>query len=294
MIGSRVVGSRGSSEAVRRDDATHVKPQPHLVDRCFFASCDASTRQQVPAGRRYMAMDEPRDTPMGDADAVVPDATTALVLSEDEQRVLALYDRLRELQLQIALLGAQKDAPHDHNDDDDDDDNNNLEAARDRLLDARAAYVLRNEVIDSVLSVNPVLKAVHGATRASPIERDLLPAVEQRDDASQAVAQQAGARRAVLERHVAVAAESCRVRRQNQALAEQLHRQLAEAVEDDSAGGDKNNDTHDDELTQLQQELKASRQRWKLIKGTASAVVVGSGVDWARDPELQNLVLDPE
>lgn len=47
-------------------------------------------------------------------------------------------------------------------------------------------------------------------------------------------------------------------------------------------------------MARLQGELKASRQRWKVMKGTASAVVAGSGVDWARDDELREMVLDPE
>lgn len=49
-----------------------------------------------------------------------------------------------------------------------------------------------------------------------------------------------------------------------------------------------------DEIAKLEQELKASRQRWKVMKGTASAVVAGSGVDWVKDGELRDIVLDPD
>lgn len=48
------------------------------------------------------------------------------------------------------------------------------------------------------------------------------------------------------------------------------------------------------EMARLEAEMKASRQRWKVMKGTASAVVVGSGVDWSRDEALRDVVLDPE
>lgn len=41
-------------------------------------------------------------------------------------------------------------------------------------------------------------------------------------------------------------------------------------------------------------ELRESRQRWRMMKGMTSAVVAGSGVDWARDEELRALVLDAE
>ena len=46
-----------------------------------------------------------------------------------------------------------------------------LAAAQDALLDARARYKLRNDAVELVMSADPVLKAVHGGTNASPIER---------------------------------------------------------------------------------------------------------------------------
>jgi hypothetical protein len=46
-----------------------------------------------------------------------------------------------------------------------------IEAAQEALLETRARYVLRNDVAESVLSVKPVLQAVHAGSRASPIER---------------------------------------------------------------------------------------------------------------------------
>ena len=43
--------------------------------------------------------------------------------------------------------------------------------ARNELLDTRGQYILRNRVVESVLSANPILKAVHNGTDASPVER---------------------------------------------------------------------------------------------------------------------------
>ena len=48
------------------------------------------------------------------------------------------------------------------------------------------------------------------------------------------------------------------------------------------------------QMDRLEAQLKASRQKWKVIKGTASAVVAGSGVNWVEDDELRDIVLDPE
>lgn len=46
-----------------------------------------------------------------------------------------------------------------------------LRDAQDELLHARASYSLTNSAIENVLVVNPILRAVHSATEASPVER---------------------------------------------------------------------------------------------------------------------------
>jgi hypothetical protein len=48
------------------------------------------------------------------------------------------------------------------------------------------------------------------------------------------------------------------------------------------------------EIRHLEGQLKGSRQRWRVMKGITSGIVAGSGVDWARDEALRDLVLDPE
>lgn len=47
-------------------------------------------------------------------------------------------------------------------------------------------------------------------------------------------------------------------------------------------------------LEELEEELKVTKQRWRMMKGTASAMVAGSGLDWSRDEDLLELVLDEE
>lgn len=46
-----------------------------------------------------------------------------------------------------------------------------IREAQDRLLEARASWMLRNDVVESAMMVNPIIKAVHRGTDASPIER---------------------------------------------------------------------------------------------------------------------------
>lgn len=98
--------------------------------------------------------------------------------------------------------------------------------------------------------------------------------------------------RRISDELTAVQVESVQISRRNVELASKVL-QLAEAA------GRTNSDSADDpavreEISKLEAEVKASQQRWKIMKGTASAVVVGSGVDWVAKPELRDVVLDPD
>ncbi|KAM0483028.1 hypothetical protein ACHAPX_002473 [Trichoderma viride] len=221
------------------------------------------------------------DEPMTGVDG----GESRLPLSEDETRVLELYDKLQELRLEIAIINAQQ-AGRNY------DDESNITEAQDALLTARARYRLRNDAIESVMMANPILKAVHNGTQASPIERDLFPYVQERDETSISVAQHADSMTKLRDDLTDVQVQSIRVCRQNMeltselfALAEQAKQKKAVRVDDPRV---------QQEIEKLTREVKTSRQRWRVMKGVASGVVAGSGVDWAKDEDLRNIVLDPE
>lgn len=46
------------------------------------------------------------------------------------------------------------------------------------------------------------------------------------------------------------------------------------------------------QLDALKAESKREKAKWETIKSVVSATIVASGVDWARDEDLQRLVLD--
>lgn len=46
------------------------------------------------------------------------------------------------------------------------------------------------------------------------------------------------------------------------------------------------------QLAELEAEHKRSKAKWDTMKNIASAVVVGSGVNWAENKSLSDLVLD--
>lgn len=114
------------------------------------------------------------------------DEESHLPLTEDEEKALALYDRLQELRLEIAIINAQRAYRGGMNEPDRwalnlwtdhgigepaTPTEEETRQAQSDLLKARAKYVLRNNVIDSVMIANPTLKAVHNGTDASPVER---------------------------------------------------------------------------------------------------------------------------
>ena len=68
-------------------------------------------------------------------------------------------------------------------------------------------------------------------------------------------------------------------------LAEQANTLRKEDIEDPTARK---------QLDELEEQVKASKQKWRIMKGTASGTIVGSGVDWARDEKLLEIVLDRE
>ncbi|TFB05548.1 hypothetical protein CCMA1212_001861 [Trichoderma ghanense] len=200
-----------------------------------------------------------------------------LPLSEDETKVLELYDRLQELRLEIAIINAQQAGIKDDED---------ITAAQNALLTARARYRLRNDAIEAVMMANPILKAVHSGTQASPIER------HQRDETSISVAKHADSLTELRRDLTSVQVQSIRVCRDNVKLTAQLF-ELAEQTKQRKAVRLDDPDVQR-EMDKLTREVKASRQRWKVMKGVASGIVAGSGVDWVADEELRNIVLDPE
>ncbi|KAI0490104.1 centromere protein H (CENP-H)-domain-containing protein [Xylaria cf. heliscus] len=214
------------------------------------------------------------------------EAPAPLLLSDEEKRVLELHDKLQQLQLEIALLKAQ------HNYVPDTTSGRTIEEAQKELLDSRARYTLRNEVVASVVSANPILQAVHNGTKASPIERDLLPLLTDRDAASSTLASQTTEYHSLLSDLTDVESRSLRLSRENVALAERLLG-LAKQTDQGKAELLSSDSDHAVEIAGLEAELKGSRRRWRVLKGTASAIVAGSGVDWARDVELRDIVLDP-
>ncbi|KAK2626615.1 hypothetical protein QTJ16_003790 [Diplocarpon rosae] len=209
------------------------------------------------------------------------------LLTDDERRVLDVYDRLDELQLEIALLKAQGVLSKGQSEEASEE---NIAAAEQDLLKAKSLYLLRGNVIQSVLVATPILKAIHAGNKATVIEQDLLPLIQKRDQLSIKLTALSTQVRTARNELTNLEAENVRIARTNAELAtkmlaliEDASTKRTEEIEDSKLRA---------QLGDLQNKMKLSRRRWRIIKGTASATIAGSGIDWARDPELLDIVLD--
>ncbi|KAJ6446143.1 centromere protein Cenp-H [Purpureocillium lavendulum] len=223
------------------------------------------------------------DVPMADVD----ENEDHLPLSTDEERALQLYDTIQQLRLEIAIINSQ----FAHTSVEPESSDEITEQIRQDLLDARALFKLRQDAVDTVMMANPILKAVHNGTDATPVERDLVPYVERRDDAAIAVSKHASAMETLRGELTQVQAETALAVAKNVELtaelldlADQVKRKQRGNLDDPRLQGD---------VQRLDEQVRASRRRWQVVKGVASGIVAGSGVDWARDSELRDVVLDP-
>jgi len=124
------------------------------------------------------------------------------------------------------------------------------------------------------------------------LSRDLLPLIHKRDASSIAVTKLSTQIKKGKQELRQIEIENINIGRENAQLAAQM---IALAAE---ANNQRKEDITDPKLRQqldeLEAEMKLSRQKWRVMKATASAAIVGSGVDWARDPQLLKVVLDED
>lgn len=83
--------------------------------------------------------------------------------------------------------------------------------------------------------------------------------------------------------HIVTARKNAELATTMLALAEEANTERKEDIDDPKER---------QQLDELEASMKTSRQRWRIMKGTASATIAGSGIDWARDPNLLEIVLD--
>ena len=122
--------------------------------------------------------------------ATKDDSRDILDLSDNETLILQLYDQIQEQELERALLeegmhrlclnlaknnnpANTKKCPADSEEEPPslEDVEEQLPIAERELLEARATYTVRQKVIETVLTTDPMLKSVHSTSSTSPAKR---------------------------------------------------------------------------------------------------------------------------
>ncbi|PGH18043.1 hypothetical protein AJ79_00669 [Helicocarpus griseus UAMH5409] len=225
--------------------------------------------------------------------ALVELATTStkgvLSLSRKELKVLELYDRIQEQELETALLSQEYTEPSSDDDDDDDDiEDDQLAEAERELLEARSTYSVKRKAVETVLITDPSIQSVHAVSN-SPAERALLPLINRRDLLSLIYENLSRAQTSCLRALSDAKVDNTKITEKNQELVQTLlgltsgEKSWREEITDPNLRS---------QLETLEAECKKEKANWVTIKRVVSAVIVASGVDWAEDEELHNLVVD--
>ncbi|KAH7400571.1 centromere protein H (CENP-H)-domain-containing protein [Phaeosphaeria sp. MPI-PUGE-AT-0046c] len=217
------------------------------------------------------------------ADLLQTNHSDAFAFSQTEQLALHLYDQLRELELEQSLIQAQQS---------DDELQGQLTIAQREVMDAKAEYEIRNRVDLNALVMDPVLKAVHGGERTGFAEKRIFPMIAENDTISM-IHGSVSSKLVSTQRAISTAAQAniiaSRKNRELSAtmldLAEQMKAQTANDIEDPRLRA---------KVSAVEKELKDSRRKTKTLKGVLSAMIVGSGINWAADETLTELVMDDE
>jgi len=217
------------------------------------------------------------------------DPHDALVLSQKEEQILRLHDKLKELELERAILAAR--ATHGANQSPEPDVAQQVSAAERELLETRGRHTVKRKMVDGVVTADPILRAVHGGDDLLPTERALLPLINRRDVLSMVHENLFNSLTSIQEAQTTAEVANIRALKRNQRLAAEL----LELTSRLSAQKEEITDTAlRGRFQEIEAETKRQRAQWRMLKSMTSAMVVASGVDWARDDKLCSLVMDDE
>ncbi|KAK2731803.1 hypothetical protein FQN55_004439 [Onygenales sp. PD_40] len=204
-------------------------------------------------------------------------------LSRTELQLLECYDRIYEQELELALLTQDYTEPTPE-----DDVEGQLEEAERKLLEARASYSVKRKAIETVLMTEPTIQSVHSVS-SSPAERALLPLINRRDVLSLVYENLSRAHASTLQDIADAEIENIRGTKKNQELVQTL---LALTSEEKPWREEITDPKIRSQLEALEAENKTANANWVTIKRIVSAAIVASGVDWADDEKLHDLVID--
>ncbi|KAL9130880.1 MAG: hypothetical protein Q9217_001030 [Psora testacea] len=228
------------------------------------------------------------------AQVAADQAGDTLPFYEIEGQILALWDQLNELKLEKALLDAQVEPgePQGNQILTDEEFVKELELAERQCLNARTNYMLRQSVVEDTIIASPILNAIHAGSNATGTERTLQPLLNRRDVLGVVSTNLASSLSTTIKATSKMVAENLITMNKNRALVVSLIN-LTDRIKDRSDAVTQQPEVNT-RLNDLREEAETAREQWRIMKNVVGAVIAGSGVDWAQDGTLIDLVLDPE
>ena len=165
-----------------------------------------------------------------------------------------------------------------------------LDLAQKECLEARAEYVLRESVIADAIVAGPILNAIHAGTNATATERTLRPLLDRRDILQVASTNLASSLQSIRGETSQLAANTIAAMDRNRSLAAAVSG-LAEKIKVQNEAVRRQPELHK-RVEEVRIEAATAQDQWGIMKSVVAAVVAGSGIDWAQDDALRDLVLE--
>ncbi|KAI5800944.1 centromere protein H (CENP-H)-domain-containing protein [Pyronema domesticum] len=153
-----------------------------------------------------------------------------------------------------------------------------------QLIEATANLKLKEMMIEATLAGDPVLGAIYPKEDASGRQRSLLPLLSRRDLLSSTHAHLSSL---LLHRQTSLTSL------QTSTISLSLrNKELAAQILELSQQREKEKEIHKTgEYKKAEEAYKAAKRKWDVTSGVTRAIVVESGVDWARDEGLRVVVV---
>jgi Centromere protein H (CENP-H) len=207
-------------------------------------------------------------------------------LTPKEAHLLSLIAQQRELALQLAVLKAYTTTrlpTHDPTPQE-------LSTAQEAFTTAHAQHTLRQRILTRAQTAAPLAAATHAPETADP---RLVTGLRTRDTLAML---QSVALTAVTDARASLA-ETARKGRKvmgaNERAAERMLGMVAQVGDEEGQLGRVSEEMRG-RIESEEGAVKKARAEWRVMKGVVGGVVVGSGVDWASDETLCELVMEAE
>ena len=152
--------------------------------------------------------------------------------------------------------------------------------------------MLRSSVVDATIIAGPTLNAIHAGENASSTERALKPLLDRRDTLEMASTNMSAQLRSVTEDISETEAKTLGISETNRGLASELLALVSKINEQTNAA--KAEPQLKAGISDAKDEADTARTQWRIMKSVVAVIVAGSGVSWAKNSELRDLVLDAE